>query len=123
LNLLTSMINDYFLRIWYKGTEKSIILMMWRWWKLLRKPELLWCCFADPPGFPMFRGLKPQMVTTVRLPTHFNCNWAIAKLHTVTGTNSSGTGNTTINIDVVRDLKSNNFTIETTGENCEKMGK
>jgi hypothetical protein len=28
LNLLTSMINDYFLRIWYKGTEKSIILMM-----------------------------------------------------------------------------------------------
>jgi hypothetical protein len=41
------------------------------------------------------------------------------------GTNSSGSGNTTINIDVVRDLKSNNFTIETTGETClgEKMGK
>jgi uncharacterized repeat protein (TIGR01451 family) len=35
---------------------------------------------------------------------------ALSQAHyTVTGTNSSGTGNTTINIDVVRDLKSNNY--------------
>jgi hypothetical protein len=48
-----------------------------------------------------------------------------ATTYTITGTNSSGSGNTTININVVRDLKSNNFTIETTGETClgEKNGE
>jgi hypothetical protein len=45
---------------------------------------------------------------------------ALSQAIRINSTNSSGTGNTTINIDVVRDLKSNNFTIETTGETCLK---
>ena len=38
--------------------------------------------------------------------------------YTVMGTNSSGSASTTISIDVVRELKSNNFTIKTIGETC-----
>lgn len=48
-----------------------------------------------------------------------------ATTFTVIGANSSGSGSTTISIAVARDLKSNNFTIETTGETClgEKNGE
>ncbi|WP_281240217.1 putative Ig domain-containing protein [Flavobacterium praedii] len=49
----------------------------------------------------------------------------LSTLYTVTGTNSLGSGSTTISLNVVRDFKSNNFTIETTGETClgEKNGE
>ncbi|CAN1561206.1 Secretion system C-terminal sorting domain [Flavobacteriaceae bacterium] len=45
--------------------------------------------------------------------------------YTVTGTNGVGNSSAKVSLVVVRDLKSNNFTIETTGETClgEKNGE
>ncbi|PWA09312.1 putative Ig domain-containing protein [Flavobacterium laiguense] len=49
----------------------------------------------------------------------------LATTYTIVGSNEAGSSNTTISIAVTRDFKSNNFTIETTGETClgEKNGE
>jgi hypothetical protein len=131
-----------------KGTEKIYYFDDVKMVEIAKKPELSYGVASQTylVGKPIYAltivnsgGLVPSNGYTISpvLPAGLNFDTSTAVIsgtpsalsqattYTVTGTNSSGSGKTTINIDVVRDLKSNNFTIETTGETClgEKNGE
>ena len=131
-----------------KGTEKIYYFDDVKMIEIAKKPELSYGVASQTylVGKPIYAltivnsgGLVPSNGYTISpvLPAGLNFDTSTAVIngtpsalsqstkYTVIGTNSSGSGNTTINIDVVRDLKSNNFTIETTGETClgEKNGE
>ncbi|WP_146841157.1 T9SS type A sorting domain-containing protein, partial [Flavobacterium glaciei] len=70
--------------------------------------------YSISPSLPIGLKFDTTTATISGTPTALSS----AATFTVTGTNSSGTSTTTISIDVVRELKSNNFTIKTIGETC-----
>jgi hypothetical protein len=130
------------------GTEKIFYFDDVKMVEIAMEPVLSYGVVAQtyPVGKPIYPltminsgGIVPSNGYTISpvLPAGLNFDASTATIsgtpsalsqatkYTVTGTNSSGSGNATITIDVVRDLKSNNFTIETTGETClgEKNGE
>ena len=77
--------------------------------------------YAISPTLPEGLSFDANTATISGIPSAVSA----ATLYTITGTNASGVAKATVSLNVVRDLASNNFTIETRSETClgEKNGE